>query len=377
MIAVAIVVFCFAAAPEAASAQVAPGTEAFDYAVTSAPAKPDGGLALWIDMHARDREVRCGSFATLADATLDLRLENTGGADLHVLLDGAVHRFMGLALVLDVELTHDDGRAVARPGCSLGNNFSPDDAADDLLWPAPTERLGHAGHAFRRVPLAQLTNVGGLVLDPGIYRMRVTYTGAADRSIAASTWRGAAKSQELRFRITGAPEPLAWSEPQDGLCAGVVVDPPQRRLFFGESVRPRFLVENVTEAPIQFLRAIGSSQEDDVAVVHAESGNLVRSMTMSTGWEATARWTLPPGGRVWIDAAPMQLSASKFIVGNAGGDAVGPGRYELRYSLSLRDGRVLPAGVAAAEVARDPARRWNGQLVAPPFTVEYLDRAAK
>ena len=370
----------------AAVAQDALPPEAIVYAEKSAEAVADRGLAVSIDLLDTAGERRAGSFKTVAEMTLDLRFQNVGNDEVRLFLDGPENRFSGLAPVIDVALSHDDGKPVERPECRLGTNFEPDGGIDSLLWSTPVQVLAPGGHAIRRVPMKQLNGVGQLALAPGVYRMRVTYRGIPEAAIeslghrgslasqAPTTWRGGAQSQELRFRVIGSPEPLEWSPSINGLRTAAFVDPTERRAFLGEEIRPRFLVENVSEKPLTFLRAVGASEDDRVSVTLSDGVELCNRRAMSTGWYPTLRWTLPPGCRVWIDAAPFHMTADGFSAWNQGGGGGSPGRYKVQYSLSLRDGRVRPN--AEADPAKVP-RQWNGELTAPSFEIEYLDRSAK
>jgi hypothetical protein len=352
--------------------------ERFEFAVESAPAIDDDGLALRIELLSGDETRRAGTLATLGDGVLDLRWNNVGDETLDLLLDGPSFGRSSLTALLEVELLHDDGKAVERPGCAAGSAAQPEPGLwfDDFA----VQRLAPQEHAFRRVPFAALIGVGQLALEPGVYRLRVTCHGLPDslrdakqywtplQKHAATAWRGAARSQQLRFRITGTPEPLAWSEPQEGLRVAVVVTPPERRLFTGETARPRFLVENVSGAPIRFQRPIAASQEDEIRLSRVDGGELQLGRCLGTGYYPTFEWTLPPRRRVWIEAAPLTIQKESFVAGSSGGTgALAPGRVAVAYTLCLSDGRRIVAG--------EPYQ--YRQLRAPPFELEVLDRAAK
>jgi hypothetical protein len=359
-------------------AQQSTAAEPFAAAVESAPAVDDAGLAVGIDLLNGDETQRSGSFATLGDAVLDLRWKNLGDETIDLLLDGPSFGRSSPTALLDVELLHDDGTPVERPGCAAGSAADPVPGMwfDDFV----VQRVAPQEHALRRVPFAALIGVGQLALDPGIFRLRITSHGlpASERDEkqywtplqkhALTAWNGAARSQQLRFRITGTREPLAWSEPHDGLRVAVVVTPPERRLFTGETVRPRFLVWNVSPAPIRFQRPIAASQEDEIVLARVDGGELQLGRCLCTGYYPTFEWTLAPGGRVWIEAAPITIRKDGYAAGSSGGSgALAPGRVAVAYTLCLSDGRRVVEG--------EP---WQyRQLRAPPFELEVLDRAGR
>jgi hypothetical protein len=84
---------------------------------------------------------------------------------------------------------------------------------------------------------------------------------------ASAAWRGAAVSQTLRFEILGA-NPKLEEQPQAG-CASRRSPIRAASALHGEPIPMAFLVENVTEAPIELARDVGGSQDDDVKISDA------------------------------------------------------------------------------------------------------------
>jgi hypothetical protein len=351
-----------------------------------APGEPDQGVALSLDLltqGTRSSGESCRKFEALEDLILDLRLQTVGDGVKRIVMESGEWGHLALALLFELEITAADGTPLALPTFWLGIDFFPDERTSRHLFDfAHVEELGPQEVTMRQVKLADWPGWGGIDLAPGSYRMRAVYRGAPPppqppppplqvdehyRHVTTGTWRGEARSQELRFEITGDERPLDWSEPQRGLRVASRVRTSSRFLL-GDTVRPRFVVENVSDETLQFVRDLPASQEDERTIVHPTLGERRQDLTLGTGWSPRVTWRLPPKSRVWIDAAPIRTSAEQFPT---------PATYSIRQRLCLRDGVVPPLETRQrieAELAAAHVRRWSDWLGTKHFEIELLAR---
>jgi hypothetical protein len=229
-------------------------------------------------------------------------------------------------------------------------------------------------------------------LDPGEYRVRVTYHGPSesarrrigeawkDNEIAAA-WSGRVTAGEASFRI--APDPsgraaeLVWGEPVDGLRAAVeflAAPPGQKKRFrpvpadvavpHGSRLRVRLHVQNVGDDEISFWSETWR-QQDKVVIIDPAGNEREMRHAWYSGLATMVRWKLKPGQVATLEAITLGVAAdeesAKELDHPIGPVVVGkPGTYQLRYAL--RFGAVQRKG-PDGKVVVPGEDDWTGSLI--------------
>jgi len=315
--------------------------------VPSGPAKvvadapKEGELSVMLDLHASPPR-RAAIFASLADVTIWMRLQNHSKGPLLLATDEASRRWVATPDLVWLELARDDGTPLELPKFNVG--FAPWNGSGDpdVFDRVPVRWLGVDQTFDWSIPLRDVPGWQSIELAPGAYRVRATYRGPPDLSTvkyadpgAAAAWRGAAVSRTLRFEITGANPRLEWSEPQAGLRIAPLPDPRGDRFLHGEPIPMAFLVENVTDAPIEFARDVGGSQDDDVHISDAAGADLGLGKSYYTGVNERTHLTLSPHARVRLYAAPVTFDLEQTIAGYSFGRGAFSGEYRIHHSLRI------------------------------------------
>lgn len=336
--------------------------------VAPAPAAKDG-LEVTVDLMTPERS-RGSRFASLQDATLWMRFKNVAHQALLIAIDEAGREFRAAALLLDLELARDDGQPLARPSFRTATTFDPLDGSGDLLFVVPVRWLAPDATFDWTVPLADFPGWQALEIEPSAYRLNVVYHGPPDLAGishadegARRAWRGRAASQTLRFEITGAAQELDFGPPQAGLRFAPRPDPFVSRWRADERIAMEFVVENVTDAPLQITRELGGSQEDDCSVRGADGGERIRGHTMGFGWSPIVTLTLPPHGRARLQAWPLSIGERGVRASGWSEEAAPPGRYVVSHQLAITVGDPSPVNNVIPN---------RSLFKVPPRTVEIL-----
>jgi len=300
-----------------------------------------GELSVMLDLHASPSR-RAGVFESLADVTIWMRLQNHSRGPLLLATDEASREWIATPDLVWLELFRDDGTPLDPPRFDVGY-FRGHESGDAAVFDrVPVRWLGAEQTFDWSIPLRDVPGWQSIELAPGAYRVRATYRGPPDLSSvkyadpgAAAAWRGAAVSQTLPFEINGSTPQVEWSEPQSGLRIAPLPDPRGDRCFHGEPIPMVFLVENVSEAPIEFTRDVGGSQDDDVRISDAAGAELGLGKMIGTGVTARTRLTLSPHARVRLYARPVTFDLEQTIAGNSFGRGAFSGDYRIRHSLRI------------------------------------------
>ena len=338
----------------------------------SGPAKvvaeaPKGGeLSVQLDLHASPPR-RAAVFESLADVTLWMRLQNHSKGPLLLATDEASRLWTATPDLVWLEITRDDGKPLELPKFDVGYMVGHGPGGPEVFDRVPVRWLGVDQTFDWSIPLRDVPGWQSFELAPGTYRVVATYRGPPDLSTvkyadpgAAAAWRGAAVSQTLRFEILGENSWLDWSEPQSGLRIAPLPDPRGDRFLHGEPIPMAFLVENMTDAPIEFARDVGGSQEDDVTITDTAGAGLGLGRMYCTGVTARTRFTLPPHARVRLYAAPVTFGLEQTSAGSSFGRGAFAGEYRIHHSLRID----LP----------DASAVLRAQLDVPDRTIDLLAR---
>lgn len=323
--------------------------------VAPAPDAQDG-LEVMADLHT-PLPRRASRFATLQDATLWLRFKNVSKEAELVAVDEAGRNFRAAALLLDLEITRDDGGPLELPSIHTGSSFDPLGGTGELLFLVPVRWLAPAASFDWAVPFVDLPGWQSIELEPGTYRLRVVYHGPPDLAGlpypdegAVRAWRGRAVSQTLRFEITEGEPPLEFGPPQSGLRLAPRHDLFVARWRTDENVPMQFVVENVTDAPLQITRALGGSQDDDSSIQGSDGNERIRGHSTGFGWDPIVTLTLPPHGRARLYAWPLSIGADGIRASGWSEAGAPPDRYVVRHQLRITVGdpspvnKVIPSG---------------------------------
>lgn len=303
---------------------------------------PKGGeLSVQLDLHASPPR-RAAVFESLADVTIWMRLQNHSKGPLLLATDEASRLWTATPDLVWLEITRDDGKPLELPKFDVGYMGSHGPGDPEVFDRVPVRWLGVDQTFDWSIPLRDVPGWQSIELAPGTYRVVATYRGPPDLSTvkyadpgAAAAWRGAAVSQTLRFEILGENAWLDWSEPRAGLRIAPLPDPRGDRFLHGEPIPMAFLVENTTDAPIEFARDVGGSQEDDVTIADAAGARLGLGRMYCTGVTERTRFTLPPHARVRLYAAPVTFGLEQTSAGSSFGPGAFSGEYRIHHSLRI------------------------------------------
>jgi len=350
---------CLAQICIAAAALVAPAA--------SGPAGLE--VELWLRGGDPKSVTRLGA---LSDAVLMPRFKNHSSAPLTLAVDDALCRFMALPLLATLGVKREDGAPVALPAFRVGTNFGVSGSGGELLFQVPMRWLPAEGSFDWTIPVVEWPGWQSMELAPGRYRMRFVYHGPPDQTGvqyadpgAIAAWRGSAASAECTIEITGSETALTFGAVQSGLRVAARPDPRGDRFLQDDPIAMQFVVENVTDAPIDLTREVGGSEEDEIAIVDVGGREILDCATMHSGWSPVVKLTLPAHARVRLFAGAARFGIEGVSIGNRSGPAAPAGRYRIRHRLSVTIGNTEPVNHVV------PSR---SQLAVPERELEILAR---
>jgi hypothetical protein len=331
----------------------------------------DSGLEVNLWIRGADPK-GVAQLASLSDAVVTLRFQNRSTKSLTLAVDDEQRRYMALPLLATLEVTREDKTPLVLPEIEVGSNWGIGGAVGNLLFMVPMRWLPSEGLFDWTIPVADWPGWQSIELAPGRYRVRVVYHGPPDLTGlphpdagAVAAWRGVAASPELAIEITGGDESLTFGEPQHGLRVAPRPDPRGDRYLTDETIPMQFVVENVTDGPVEVTRVVGGSQEDEITIGTADGGEILDGSVMCTGWDPVVKLTLPAHARARLFAGAARFGAETVTIGNRSGPAAPAGRYRVRHKLAVTFGNTEPVDHVV------PRRSW---ITVPEREIEILAR---